>query len=124
MPTCRSMLRAWCTRAVAAQGVGAEFDNGRCGVPTRCEMNGRGSQARCNRSQKLCCVRCVRRPSFDDVQNLSGARKFFPAHEFMRQTLYPIEVGGNYPLRLEFCPAQHDRNLRWIESTQNARQIP
>ena len=28
-------------------------------------------------------------PSFDDVQDLGSARKFFPAHEFMRQALYP-----------------------------------
>jgi hypothetical protein len=55
-------------------------------------------------------VTICRRPSFDDVQNLSGACKFFPAHEFMRQAPYPLEIGGNYPLRLGCCPAQLDIN--------------
>jgi hypothetical protein len=34
--------------------------------------------------------------SMPDVQDLGGARKFFPAHEFMRQALYPLEIGGKY----------------------------
>jgi hypothetical protein len=42
-----------------------------------------------------------RRPSFDDVQDLSGTGKFFPPHEFMRQALNPLEIGGNYPLKLD-----------------------
>jgi len=58
------------------------------------------------RRRRACCgaatvgaepsVTLCRRPSFDDVQDLGGARKFFPAHEFMRQALYPLEIGGNY----------------------------
>jgi hypothetical protein len=67
-----------------------------------------------------------RRPSFDDVQNLSGVHKFFPAREFKRQTLYPVEVGGNYPLRLGFCPAQLDLNSRrsvLVQTVQNPFKV-
>jgi hypothetical protein len=65
-------------------------------------------------------------PSFDDVQDLGGARKFFPAHEFMRQAFYPLEIGGNYPLRLGFCPAQFDLNSRrrmLVEPAQDKSQV-
>ncbi len=71
-------------------------------------------------------VTLCRRPSFDDVQDLGGARKFFPAHEFMRQALYPLEIGGNYPLRLGFCPAQFDLNSRrrmLVEPAQDKSQV-
>jgi hypothetical protein len=44
----------------------------------------------------------------------------------MRQALYPLEIGGNYPLRLGFCPAQFDLNSRrrmLVEPAQDKSQV-